>query len=86
MRLPERNRIVSVAFAMLRLISIYMPNLLAKVPYWGALIAASPRRALTVHRPLATLILVAQAGMIDATAHYMDVIEQIGFRALWRHR
>ena len=23
---------------------------------------------------------------IDATAHYMDAIEQIGYRDLWRHR
>ena len=27
-----------------------------------------------------------EAGAIDATAHYMDTIEQIGFRDLWRHR
>ena len=27
-----------------------------------------------------------EAGAIDATAHYMDAIEQIGFRDLWRHR
>jgi exodeoxyribonuclease-3 len=25
-------------------------------------------------------------GTIDATAHYIDAIEQIGFRDLWRHR
>jgi exodeoxyribonuclease III len=29
---------------------------------------------------------VDEAGAIDATAHYMDAIEQIGFRDLWRHR
>jgi exonuclease III len=27
-----------------------------------------------------------EAGAIDATAHYMDAIEQIGFHDLWRHR
>jgi exodeoxyribonuclease III len=27
-----------------------------------------------------------EAGAIDATAHYMEVIEQIGYRDLWRHR
>ena len=27
-----------------------------------------------------------EAGAIDATAHYMDAIEQIGFCDLWRHR
>jgi len=29
---------------------------------------------------------VDEVGAIDATAHYMDAIEQIGFRDLWRHR
>ena len=33
MRLPEPYRMVSVDFDMFRLIGIYMPNLLAKVPY-----------------------------------------------------
>src|ERR1700751_1356973 len=37
--LPEPYRMVSVDFAAFRLIGIYMPNLLAKIPYWEALIA-----------------------------------------------
>jgi len=31
---------VNVDFATFRLLGIYMPNLLAKIPYWEALIAA----------------------------------------------
>jgi exodeoxyribonuclease-3 len=81
---------VSVDFAKFRLIGIYMPNLLAKIPYWEALIAPSHRRALTVHWPSATLVLVAhistRRGAIDRTALYMDAIERIGFRDLWRQR
>jgi exonuclease III len=52
MRLPEPYRMVSVEFAMFRLVGIYMPNLLAKLPYWEALIAAlsseSADRALAI--------------------------------------
>jgi exonuclease III len=32
--LPEPYRMVSVGFASFRLVGVYMPNLLAKVPYW----------------------------------------------------
>jgi len=32
--LPEPYRIVSVGFASFRLLGVYMPNLLAKIPYW----------------------------------------------------
>src|SRR5690349_9311552 len=35
--LTEPHRIVSVGFASFRLLGVYMPNLLAKVPYWEAL-------------------------------------------------
>jgi exonuclease III len=43
--LPEPYRILSVEFAGFRLVGIYMPNLLAKIPYWEALIAALKGRA-----------------------------------------
>jgi exonuclease III len=36
MGLPEPYRMVSLDFALFRLIGIYMPNLLAKIPYWEA--------------------------------------------------
>ena len=42
--------VVSVDFATFRLIGIYMPNMLAKIPYWDALIAAlsSQSRAIAI--------------------------------------
>jgi len=90
MRLPEPYRMVSVDFGRFRLVGIYMPNLRAKIPYWEALISAlSPQSA---HRALAIgdfntcRAYLDEAGAIDATAHYMDAIERVGFRDLWRHR
>ena len=50
--LPEPYRMVSVDFDMFQLIGVYMPNLLAKIPYWEALIATlssqSANRALAI--------------------------------------
>ena len=81
---------VNVDFATFRLLGIYMPNLLAKIPYWEALIAAlsspSTNRALAIGDFNTCRAYLDEAGAIDATAHYMDAIEQIGFRDLWRHR
>ena len=50
--LPEPYRMVRVEVAGLLLSGIYMPNLLAKVPYWQALIAAlvAAARWLDAHR------------------------------------
>ena len=90
MGLPEPYRMVSVHFAMFRLVGIYMPNLLAKIPYWEALIAAlsaqSATRALAIGDFNTCRAYLDEAGAVDPTAHYMDAIEQIGFRDLWRHR
>jgi len=90
MGLPEPYRMVSVNFAIFRLIGICMPNPLAKVPYWEALIAAlsaqSATRALAIGDFNICRAYLDEAGAIDPTAHYMDAIEQIGFRDLWRHR
>jgi exodeoxyribonuclease III len=88
--LPEPYRMVGVEFAAFRLSGVYMPNLLAKIPYWEALIAA-----LSLERTGSALAIgdfntcrayVDEAGAIDATAHYMDKIERIGFCDLWRRR
>jgi exodeoxyribonuclease-3 len=88
--LPEPYKIVDTTFPFGRLTGVYMPNLRAKVPYWDTLIAALPARARTsalvvgdfnTCRPY-----LDEAGAFDATAHYMDRIEAIGFRDLWRHR
>ena len=64
--------------------------LLAKVRYWEALIAAlssqSATQALTIGDFNTCSAYIDEAGAIDATAHFMDAIEQIGFRDLWRRR
>ena len=81
---------VSVDFDTFRVIGVYMPNLLAKIPYWEALIAGlslqSSKRALAIGDFNTCRPYVDEAGAIDATSHYLDAIEQIGFRDLWRHR
>jgi exodeoxyribonuclease III len=81
---------VRVELAGLALCGIYMPNLLAKVPYWETLIAALAAEA----GPAALAIgdfntcraYVDEPGAIDATAHFMDKVEAIGFCDLWRRR
>jgi exonuclease III len=87
---PEPWRMLDVAIGRLRLTGVYMPNLRAKIPYWRALIAALHPRA---GQP--TLVLgdfntcrahVDEPGATDVTAHFMDGIEAIGFRDLWRDR
>jgi exodeoxyribonuclease-3 len=88
--LPEPYRMVSVEFAAFRLCGVYMPNLLAKIPYWERLIAAlfsdSGGSALAVGDFNTCCPYLDEAGAIDATAHYMDKIEAIGFCDLWRRR
>jgi exodeoxyribonuclease III len=88
--LPEPYRIVSVEFPSFRLSGVYMPNLLAKIPYWEALIAAiSPERdehALAIGDFNTCRPFIDEGGAIDATAYYMDMIEEIGFCDLWRRR
>jgi exonuclease III len=85
----EPYRMVSVAFASLRLVGIYMPNLLAKIPYWEALITlcsdcTGPALAIgdfNTCRPY-----LDEAGAIDRCAYFMDRIAEIGFCDLWRQR
>jgi exodeoxyribonuclease-3 len=72
------------------LAGIYMPNLLAKVPYWEALIATLRRgnggHALAVGDFNTCRPYLDEAGAIDKCAHYMDRIAEIGFCDLWRRR
>jgi exodeoxyribonuclease III len=88
--LPEPYRMVSVEFAAFRLVGIYMPNLLAKIPYWEALISALKAEtgapALAVGDFNSCRPYLDEAGSIDKTAHYMDKIAEIGFCDLWRRR
>ena len=87
---PEPYRMVGVELAGLRLFGVYMPNLRLKVPYWEALIAtlaadaAAP--ALAIGDFNTCRAYVDEPGAIDATAHFMDKIEAIGFCDLWRGR
>jgi hypothetical protein len=82
--LPEPYRMVSVEFPSFRLSGVYMPNLLAKIPYWEALIAAiSPERnghALAIGDFNTCRPFIDEVGAIDAPAYYMDMIEEIGLR------
>ena len=88
--LAEPYRMVSVAFASFRLVGVYMPNLLAKVPYWEALIATllgdRDGAALAIGDFNTCRPYLDEAGAIDRTAHYMDRIAEIGFCDLWRRR
>ena len=88
--LPEPYRMVRIEMAGLFLSGIYMPNLLAKVPYWEALIAAlaaEPDGAMLAIGDFNTCrAYVDEAGAIDACAHFMDKVEAIGFCDLWRRR
>ena len=81
---------VSAEFPAFRLIGIYMPNLLAKIPYWEALIAAlsseSDGPALAIGDFNTCRPYLDEAGAIDPVAHYMGRVEQIGFCDLWRRR
>ncbi|HEX3861997.1 MAG TPA: endonuclease/exonuclease/phosphatase family protein [Stellaceae bacterium] len=87
-RVPEPYRMVGIELGRLRLCGVYMPNLKQKVPYWEALIAAL---ALDLKRPALAIgdfntcrAYIDEPGAIDATAHFMDKIEAIGFCDLWR--
>ena len=77
-RLPEPYRMVSVDFATFQLLGIYMPNLLAKIPYWEALIAAlsspSANRAMAIGDFNTCRAYLDEAGAIDRTARYIDAI------------
>lgn len=87
---PEPYRMVRVELDGVRLSGVYMPNLLAKVPYWEALIAALGAER---HHPALAIgdfntcrAYVDEPGAIDATAHFIDKAEAIGFSDLWRRR
>ncbi len=88
--LPEPYRMVSAGFPDFRLVGIYMPNLLLKVPYWEALIAFLQsercRHALAVGDFNTCRPYLDEAGAIDRTAHYIDKMAEIGFCDLWRRR
>jgi exonuclease III len=88
---PEPYRMVRAYFGPVRVYGIYMPNLLKKVPYWEALIAALAAEslqaeALAIGDFNTCRAYVDEPGAIDACAHYMDAVAAIGFCDLWRRR
>ena len=68
-----------------------MPNLIKKVPYWQALIAALAAESLQA-QSLAIgdfntcRAYVDEPGAIDVCAYFMDEVAAIGFCDLWRQR
>lgn len=87
---PEPYRMVLVEFPGFRLTGVYMPNLLQKVPYWKALIASlagdTGGHALAIGDFNTCRAYVDEPGAIDATAHFIDKVEAVGFCDLWRRR
>ena len=88
---PDPCRMVRAYFGALRIYGIYMPNLVKKVPYWEALIAALAAEplqaeALAIGDFNTCRAYVDEPGAIDICAHYMDAVEAIGFCDLWRRR
>jgi len=87
--LPEPYRLVRIDFTSIELFGVYMPNLLAKVPYWRALIAALSATngdALAIGDFNTCRAYVDEPGAIDATAYFLDHVDAIGFCDLWRRR
>src|SRR5437764_12765595 len=81
---PEPHRIVRAYFGALRIYGIYMPNLLKKVPYWQALIAALAAEplqteALAIGDFNTCRAYVDEPGAIDPCAHFMDAVADIVF-------
>ena len=87
----EPYRIVRAYFGALRIYGVYMPNLLKKVPYWQALIAALAAEplqaeALAIGDFNTCRAYIDEPGAIDSCAHFMDGVAEIGFCDLWRRR
>jgi exodeoxyribonuclease III len=88
--LPEPYRLVHVELGKLSLCGVYMPNLLAKVPYWEAVVAGLAARldghALAMGDFNTCRAYVDEPGAIDKCAHFMDRVAELGFCDLWRYR
>ena len=88
--LPEPYRLVHVEIGRLSLCGVYMPNLLAKVPYWEAVVAGLAARldshALAIGDFNTCRAYVDEPGAIDKCAYFMDRVAELGFCDLWRQR
>jgi exodeoxyribonuclease III len=88
-RVAEPYRMLRVGLAGLRLTGVYLPNLLRKVPYWEAILAAGRRRTpadLFLGDFNTTRHYVDEAGAVCRTSGYMDAMDRLGFRDLYRVR
>ena len=88
--LPEPYRLVHVEIGKLALCGVYMPNLMAKVPYWEAVVAAMAARieghALAIGDFNTCRAFVDEPGAIDRCAYFLDRVAALGFCDLWRER
>ena len=88
--LPEPYRLVHVEIGKLSLCGVYMPNLMAKVPYWEAVVAGLTMRldghALAIGDFNTCRAYVDEPGAIDKCAYFMDRVVELGFCDFWRHR
>jgi exonuclease III len=88
--LPEPYRLIEVEIGRLSLCAVYMPNLLAKVPYWEAVVARLSAKmdghALAIGDFNTCRAYVDEPGAIDKCAYFMDRVAEIGFCDLWRQR
>jgi exodeoxyribonuclease-3 len=88
--LPEPYRLIHAEIGKLSLCAVYMPNLMAKVPYWEAVVASLADRrdghALAIGDFNTCRAYVDEPGAIDRCAHFMDRVAELGFCDLWRQR
>jgi exodeoxyribonuclease-3 len=88
--LPEPHRLIHVEIGRLSLCGVYMPNLLAKMPYWEAVVASLATRidghALAIGDFNTCRAYVDEPGAIDKCAYFMDRVAALGYCDLWRHR
>ena len=88
--LPEPYRLVHVEIGRLSLCGVYMPNLLAKVPYWEAVVANLASRidghTIAIGDFNTCRAYVDEPGAIDRCAYFMDRVAELGFCDLWRQR
>ena len=86
----EPWKLVAIDIGTLHLVGVYMPNLLAKLPYWEALVThLAPRhdgRALAIGDFNTCRAFLDEAGNTDRCAHFMDRVDAAGFQDLWRRR
>ena len=88
--LEQPWKLVAAEVGGVHIAGVYMPNLMAKVPYWERLLehlaALGGVPAVAVGDFNTCRAFVDEAGATDRCAHFMDRVEAIGFRDEWRRR